>query len=551
MAFLTVKTDRIEMFRPVIGSGTLSALGALYLLFFLNRTFWSKIHIYLSPYPVAITALYVAMSALFIAMITIFSVKYLIKPFLASLIVIAASASWFIDRFSVIVDSDMVRNVFETTPAEAGNLLTWGFGSYMAMFAGLPILFLALVRVRHRSFPQKLMRNTVTVLGCVAIVGFIGFANSKTFTTAIRQHRDIVKSINPLTPISSTVHYLTQAGHEAKIIAEPIGLDAKVMASAGGVRKPRVTVIVAGETARAANFSLNGYARDTNPELAKRDIVYFPNTSSCGTATATSIPCMFSKFTRAEYTHAKGLANENVMDVLSHAGISATWWDNNTGSKAVADRIDFTDLAATNDPRFCTGGECKDEIFMERLDKWLDSITKDSVVVLHQMGSHGPTYYLRYPQEFKKFTPDCETAELANCTDAQIVNSYDNSLLYTDHFLATIIDKLKSHSDKLATGMIYASDHGESLGENGLYLHGTPYLLAPDQQTHVPFLVWFDNDFAESMGLDRACMAKEATAGAHSHDNFFHSILSMMNVQTSVYDPKLDIFNRCRSNQVS
>jgi lipid A ethanolaminephosphotransferase len=260
---------------------------------------------------------------------------------------------------------------------------------------------------------------------------------------------------------------------------------------------------------------------------------------------------MFSKFTRAEYTHAKGLANENVMDVLSHAGISATWWDNNTGSKAVADRIDFTDLAATNDPRFCTGGECKDEIFMERLDKWLDSITKDSVVVLHQMGSHGPTYYLRYPQEFKKFTPDCETAELANCTDAQIVNSYDNSLLYTDHFLATIIDKLKVHSDKLATGMIYASDHGESLGENGLYLHGTPYLLAPDQQTHVPFLVWFDNDFAKSMGLDRACMAKEATAGAHSHDNFFHSILSMMNVQTSVYDPKLDIFNRCRSNQVS
>ncbi len=551
VALFTAKATGTETYRPEIGSVPLSLLTAVYLLFFTNQTFWSKVHTYLSAYPVAIVSLYVAMIALFGALITIFSAKYLIKPFLIFLVFAAAAASWFIDRYGIVIDSDMIRNAVETTPAEAGNLMTPGLFWHLAIFGLVPSLVIVFVRVRHRPILDKLLWNTISILICLGVAGIISFANSKTFTTAIRQHKDIVKSVNPLSPIMSTVHYFTQAGKEADIQVSAIGKDAKVLPAIGGVHKPRITVIVAGETARASNFSLNGYGRDTNPELAKRNVIYFPSTTSCGTATAISIPCMFSKFPRSEYSHNKALANENVMDVLVHAGIGATWLDNNTGSKNVADRIPYFDLPSTNDSRFCTGGECRDDIFFDKLDAWLNNVTKDSVIVLHQMGSHGPTYYLRYTDEFRKFTPDCRTAELGNCTDAEIVNSYDNTLLYTDHFLSTVIDKLKARSDKLATGMIYASDHGESLGENGVYLHGAPYLLAPDQQTHVPFLVWFDDDFAKSMGLDKACLAKSAAKGGRSHDNYFHSILGMMNVSTSVYDPSLDVFGGCTQRQNS
>ncbi|MCZ7893094.1 MULTISPECIES: phosphoethanolamine transferase [Agrobacterium] len=551
VALFTAKATGTVTYRPEIGSVPLSLLTAAYLLFFTNRTFWSKVHTYLSAYPVAIVALYGAMAALFGALIIIFSAKYLIKPFLIFLIFAAAAASWFMDRYGIVIDSDMIRNAMETTQAEAGNLITPGFLWHMAIYGLVPSLLIVAVRVRHRTILDKLLWNTISILICLTIAGIISFANSKTFTTAVRQHKDIVKSVNPLSPIMSAIHYFTLAGKEVDIQVSPVGRDAKILPSLGGVRKPRITVIVAGETARAANFSLNGYGRETNPELAKRGVIYFPNTTSCGTATAISIPCMFSKFPRSQYSHNKALANENVMDVLVHAGVSATWLDNNTGSKNVADRIPYFDLPSTNDSRFCTGGECRDDIFFDKLDSWLNNVTRDSVIVLHQMGSHGPTYYLRYTDEFRKFTPDCRTAELGNCSDAEIVNSYDNTLLYTDHFLSTVIDKLKARSDRLATSMIYASDHGESLGESGVYLHGAPYLLAPDQQTHVPFLVWFDDDFAKSMGLNKACLAKTAAEGGRSHDNYFHSILGMMNVSTSVYDPSLDVFGGCTQRQNS
>ncbi|KQO83664.1 phosphoethanolamine--lipid A transferase [Rhizobium sp. Leaf262] len=541
-----MKSGGSTLGRPHVGSVTLSVATALYVLFFTNHTFWTKVHTYLAAYPVAIFALYIAMSAAFSAIFIFFSVKYLTKPLFAALIIIAAVSSWFMDRFGAVIDSDMVRNAFETTQAEAGNLMTPGFALHLALVAGIPILLIALVKIDHRPFAGKVLWNTIGIVGCLAIVFAVAAANSKTFTTAVRQHKDIVKSLNPITPISSTIHYVSQADREAKLTVSPTGQDAKVMPALAGVTKPRITIIVAGETGRAANFSLNGYARETNPELKKRNVTYFPSTTSCGTATAISIPCMFSRFPRTEYSHSKALSNENVLDVLVHAGVDARWWDNNTGSKNVADRIPYFDLTASLDPKFCPTGECHDDIFLDRLDSWLDGVTKDSVIVLHQLGSHGPTYHLRYTDEFRKFTPDCRTAELASCKDSEIVNAYDNTILYTDHFLASVIDKLKARSDKLATGLIYASDHGESLGENGIYLHGAPYILAPAEQTHVPFLVWFDDDFAKSMGLDAACLTKEAQAGGRSHDNFFHSILGMMNISTSVYDPSLDVFSACR-----
>ena len=543
---MTVSSTKLSDLRPKLGSILLCVLTACYVLVFCNNAFWQKATAYLGNGSGPLLALYVAMLALFVAAVTPFSIKFLIKPFLIFLVLVAAVASHFTDTFGVVIDSDMIRNAMETTPAEAQHLITPDLAIHVAIFGVLPSLAIAWVRVDHRPFISKVVCNLIAIAASLAIFGICGVTYSREYTAAVRERRDITKSVNPVTPIVSTVRYFLSAGKEASIVVQPVGSDAVVKPPVTRINKPRVTIIVAGETARAQNFSLGGYQRETTPRLKAENVIYFPNTTSCGTATATSIPCMFSRFTRSEYSHEKAVANETLVDVLAHAGIDVAWFDNNTGSKGVANRIKYIDLANSTDPRFCQGGECLDGIFLDKLDDWLNKVKGDSVLVLHQLGSHGPAYYLRYPQAQRKFEPDCRTAELGKCSPEEIVNAYDNSILYTDDFLATIIDRLKSRSRQMAAGLIYMSDHGESLGENGLYLHGTPYLFAPVQQTHVPFLTWFDDDFAKSIALDASCLQQQTTT-EKSHDNLFHSVLGMMNVATSVYERDLDVFAKCRS----
>jgi lipid A ethanolaminephosphotransferase len=188
---------------------------------------------------------------------------------------------------------------------------------------------------------------------------------------------------------------------------------------------------------------------------------------------------MFSLLGHADYTHSKGLAQENLLDVLTHAGVDVTWWENQTGDKAVAKRISLRNFSVENDPKYCVNTECRDQVMVDELGAWLDNVKSDSTLVLHQLGSHGPTYFARYSEEERVFRPDCRTDEFADCTNAEIVNAYDNTIIATDHMLAQVIDLLAERSDSLASSMIYMSDHGESLGEKGLYLHGMPYMLAP------------------------------------------------------------------------
>jgi lipid A ethanolaminephosphotransferase len=166
--------------------------------------------------------------------------------------------------------------------------------------------------------------------------------------------------------------------------------------------------------------------------------------------------------------------------------------------------------------------------------------------VLHMLGNHGPAYYKRYPPEFRRFTPTCDTGELRKCSAAEIVNAFDNVLLYTDHVLAQTVQFLKQQSPRFDTAMLYLSDHGESLGEKGLYLHGVPYAIAPDVQLKVPMVWWLSEGFTTSMGLDRACLAAQ-TRKPVLHDHWFHSVLGLLQVQTSVYEPAFDISAACRA----
>jgi lipid A ethanolaminephosphotransferase len=531
--------------RPRITSEWLSVIVAAYLLVFMNGTFWHKSATYLSGENLALACLAIGLFAGFVAILVTFSAKYVIKPVLILLILSATASAWFMDRFGVVIDSEMIRNAAETTGPEAGHLITPTFLLHIALYGLLPALLVLWVQVEHRTLLRKVVRNLGVIVPAVLVLAGAGASNSGTFIFTSREHRDWFRSLNPIFPIGAAISYTVKSTEEANIKAEPIGLDAKVTdAFVPGLRKPRVTIIVVGETARAQNFQLGGYARETNPELSKRDIFYFKDTSSCGTATAVSVPCMFSRYTRSEYSHAKALATENLVDVLGHASVRTEWWDNNTGNKNVADRIGSQDFFKMKDPRYCTNGECLDEIMLDKVDGWLDSVKGDSVLVLHQLGNHGPAYYARYPEKFRKFTPDCRTVEFKDCTPETITNAYDNALLYTDFILSSIIDKLKARDKNIDASMIYMSDHGESLGENGLYLHGTPYIFAPSQQTHIPFVLWLGS--TAKAAIDTNCL-NQKTAEPVSHDNLFHTVLGMMHVQTAVRDPALDIGSACRS----
>jgi lipid A ethanolaminephosphotransferase len=161
------------------------------------------------------------------------------------------------------------------------------------------------------------------------------------------------------------------------------------------------------------------------------------------------------------------------------------------------------------------------------------------------LGNHGPAYSRRYPADFRKFEPTCESPELSDCSPAEIVNSYDNAILYTDHVLAGIIHYLQAKTDRNA-GLIYLSDHGESLGEAGIYLHGLPYGISPDVQREVPMLFWLSNGLERAAGVSHACL-KQGSRAAVAHDHLFHSVLGLLQVESAAREDSLDLFAHCRT----
>ncbi len=532
-----------ELRRPHIESVTLSIITAGYLTAVNNATFWHRSEELLPTG--ALLALVAGIFCLLTALCITVSVKYLTKPLFIFLIMVSATASWFIDQFGTIIDVEMLQSAIDTTNAEAGHLISFGFIRHVVIFGILPSLLIIWVKIEHRSFLQKVKQNSAFIFPALFAAAALFMLNASTFTSLGREHKEWIATLNPVMPIGNAVKLGIRSGKNQNIIVQPLGTDAKVANVVSGNRKPRLTIVIAGETARAESFSLGGYKKNTNPELARQDITYFSDTSSCGTITAVSLPCMFSVYTRNDYTHEKGLETENLLDVLKHAGVHVEWWDNNTGHKSVADRVTSKALSTSDNPKYCKNGECLDGIFLDKLDTWMSGITQDTVLVLHQLGSHGPAYYLRYPDEYRRFTPDCQSAEFSKCSREEILNAYDNSIAYTDHIISSVIDRLRDKQDKLDTSMIYMSDHGESVGEFGLYLHGAPYFVAPSQQTHVPYVLWLGKDAKATIRQD--CLAKEATE-PQSHDKLFHTVLGLMQVKTQVYSPALDTLSSCRIN---
>lgn len=531
--------------RPELSPFLLNVLIATYLMALCNSTFWGHLFRIFEGRTVTALVFSGAVWALMLFVISLLAVRRLQKPVLVALLITAGVTSYYVDVLGVVVDRDMIQNAMTTTFAESKHLITVQFISHVALYGVLPSLLVLWVRIRRASVGRALAGyGVVGILSVALLVGLL-FTNLKAYSTVLRADKELMGAVQPLAPMGGAIRYAKMMFKSTQIVVEPKGLDAKPGPFLAKADKPVLMVIVAGETGRAQNWSLGGYGRETNAELKARDIVYYSNVTSCGTATATSLPCMFSPLTMAEYSYEGGLANENLLDVLMHAGFDVEWWDNNTGDKNIGDRLPVRPhtMKAEDGAEFCFP-ECIDAVFLKRLQDKADTITKNTAIVLHQIGSHGPSYWLRYPPERELFKPACQTPELTECSTEEIVNAYDNTIAYTDWFLAQVIDQLDA-SERVIPAMYYVSDHGESLGEAGLYLHGTPYFMAPEYQTRVPMVLWMSQRFRDSLGIDAGCLAAKA-GDPVSHDNMFATVLGMVDVTTEAKDAALDLAGACR-----
>lgn len=472
-------------------------------------------------------------------------IKYIFKPLAVILFLIASIVSYFTSAYGVIVDHSMIRNSIETNFSEASELINASFLLHLFFYGLVPSAIIAFTRPRFEEIGKEGLKRGAAVLIALSMIAVSFFLFNKEFTFLFREHPELRSLINPTYPVYAFAKQMRKRSGNARL--QPVGLDAR-QTHAGRVRGKRtLLVIVVGETARAENFSLNGYERETNPQLAKADIIYFSNTYACGTDTAYSVPCMFSPFSRSDYTPSKASQYETLLDVLTHAGVDVVWLDNNAGCKGVCNGVKNESVAHAKHPKLCTAEECYDDILLYKLKDRIGKARSDLVVVLHQKGSHGPAYYKRIPGEYRKFTPECRSVNLQDCTTSEIVNSYDNTILYTDHFLYSVIGFLKGNATRFDTAMIYMSDHGESLGENGLFLHGFPYALAPDTQIHIPFLSWISKEYSDDFEIDKNCLMKKRKL-RYSHDNLFHSVLGLLQVNSEIYNPGLDVFSACRKH---
>lgn len=493
-----------------------------------NFAFFSRFHAIFPHNQLILVSAAFLIWAIHFLLLSVIATEKLTKPILITGFVGGAISAYFSYSYGVVIDTDMLLNTLQTDTEEARGLISFTLIASVLIGGIIPSYMLVLVKFPPASFKRAVIAKlgAITVSIAVALSSIYPF--SADYSTFLREHKGVRYFVTPITPIYSLLQIAVEAadgpfekpGQPGRVIADDMAM--------GDDGSHELMILIVGETVRADHLSLNGYEKKTNPKLeATEHIVSFTNFHSCGTATAVSVPCMFSPDDRAEFSGESIFTKENILDVLSRQDVAILWRDNNSSSKGVADRVTYESFKHPDANPYCDT-ECRDEGMLSGLDEYIAQHQRqDILIVLHAMGSHGPEYYKRYPETFEHFKPSCRTNQLSECTPEELNNSYDNSVLYADQFIADSIDFLKTHSD-YETFLLYISDHGESLGEQGVYLHGLPYSLAPESQTHVAALAWLppNSDFDFEATLANADKP-------YSHDDLFCSMLIAYEIATN------------------
>jgi lipid A ethanolaminephosphotransferase len=434
------------------------------------------------------------------------------KGLLSLFLILNALAVYFINSYGVIIDESMISNVFNTNYEESSSFFSIKLLLYTLILGILPSIYLFWINLEKGSWKSFFINVSLSLLFMVIMV----FANASNWLWIDKNSKSLGGLAMPWSySVNTYLHFLHDYQKNKKEILLP---DATITDSSKSV-----VVLVIGESARSQNFSLYGYPKNTNPLLAQTPNLFRFKASSCATYTTAGIKCIL------EHTNTDDLY-EILPNYLYRNQVEVIWRSTNWGEPPIHIK-NF--LNKNTLQQQCQGDTCEyDEILLNGLRAQIAASPKNKIlVVLHTSTSHGPTYSKKYPPRFETFKPVCNSVELGNCSQTELINAYDNTIVYTDYLLHRVIEDLRQ-LPQYNSCMLFVSDHGESLGEKNLYMHGVPISMAPKEQYEIPFLVWLSNSNHKQLKL----------LPELSQNHVFHSVLRFLDVQSPIYKESMSIF---------
>ena len=533
----------LEQYQLPADSLWMAILLSTYLTVFLNSHLWHELYQSQTGFPIAekwefLVSMGFVVWALQAILLSFFFWRKPSKLFAIVILLSAVAANHFSENFGVFFDTTMLQNIFETHQLEAQELLTVSLLFDYLKHIPFIVFLIFLIDIEDGPAIKSIAVKLIFTIGLLIISAAILVTNFKNFSSTFRNHREIRNLIIPSSYFLATSKLMLGAAHSAQKTKDVIDTHAVI----GALQKEKkiLVVLVVGETVRSQNWGLSGYSRNTTPELSRLPVVNYPYAISCGTNTKTSLPCMFSSYGRAGYDEDAIKNSESILNLLSKLQVHVTWIDNQSGCKGACDHVNFHEASEFDNKNYCKGsGNCFDEVLINALKNTISTQEKHQLIVLHQIGNHGPAYFERYPKNYERFSPACSTSDLTQCKNAEITNAYDNAIIYTDSILAKMIGDLSRIEDREVYFM-YVSDHGESLGEDNIYLHGFPYAIAPAFQTHAAMLMHFSG-LAKNF---RNCAAAGADQPV-SHDHVYHTLLRIFGIETKTFKKEYDLLKNC------
>lgn len=497
-----------------------------------NFYFWRHVFLTVS-FPVLVLLMLVVLLVEMIIQTILFHPKT-IKPLSILFLILNSLAGYFVNTYHLVLNKTMLANIFDTNFFEATEWMGYAFWMYMFAFAFLPSLLVLRVQIHFEVLGRRCLKALYCVLVTASLLTvFIPYKND--VKVYLKTNFNLRYQFVPTGYVSALVSLMKASFQKGEVINSTQGMIQHPYWQQG---KKNLIVFILGESARDANFSLSGYKRDTAAPLRPylSDMVVFHHTESCGVVTRVSVPCLFSAYSRSNYAERAVVYSTNILDILQKNNMNVLWLDNELGCNKVCRNIptEYT----------CKSRDCLDMQLNDVFRQKIATFEKDTFVVLHQRGSHGPRYDLRVSEDYRKWKPFCDRSDHQNCSSKELINVYDNTIYYTSVVIADLIKTLSQLTDEFNPILIYISDHGESLGEKDVYGHGGDFQDAPKEQKEVPFFIWMPKSTRDAFGFNQKCLNNK-TKTQQSQDTIFHSLLGLMGIHTIIYDEKLDIFSGC------
>lgn len=448
----------------------------------------------------------------FVFFLIFFLSRYVGKIFLVLFFIINSIAVYFINTYRVIIDESMIGNILNTNYEESSSFFSIKLIVYLLFLGIIPSIYICKAQIINVTLKRFFINISLALLFILGLV----IANANNILWIDKNSKTLGGLAMPWSyTVNISLFYIHQNQKNEKEILLP---DATIKDD-----QKSVVVLVIGESARSQNFSLYGYKKNTNPLLSKISNVYHFNANSDATYTTAGVKSIL------EHKNTDDLY-EILPNYLFRNDVEVIWRTSNWGEPPIHIK-NYQDRSYLS--KICNGVQCNyDEVLLTGLKEQIEASKKNKIlIVLHTSTSHGPTYSKKYPPQFETFKPVCNSVELGNCSNTELINAYDNTIVYTDYILSKVIEDLKELKEFKST-MIFVSDHGESLGEKNLYMHGLPMSIAPKEQYEIPFIVWLSDNSSKKLKQNKLL----------SQNHVFHSVLNFLSIESPVYNEEMNIY---------